>query len=57
MRVCKPSQRRQAWMRKRASIVDQMRFMSIADQAEREAKAEEEYTHIEKSVDETEIKP
>lgn len=49
MRVCKTSQRREAWTRKRASIVDQMRFMNIADSAERDMSAEEEFTSIDKS--------
>jgi len=41
MKTYKKDQKRQEWMRKRVSIVDQMRFMNICDSAESKVDCEE----------------
>lgn len=43
MKTYKKDQKPEVWMRKRASIVDQMRFMNISDSVE--SKMDPEETH------------
>lgn len=54
MRVCKVEDKREAWKKKRVSIVDQMRFMNISDQEEKEMSVEREYVYLDTNLNEPE---